>query len=138
MEKQFVRGQVKRARGLPRANTSFRHALIPVWLVVIVLLTAADGVPETITPYSESPHPTAPPSTSAVGAASARRPAGEPPSQYLKFDRLTSENGLSNDSIWGIAQDSQGFMWFGTFDGLNRYDGNNFKLFCGTLVQKLL
>ncbi|MDM8551556.1 two-component regulator propeller domain-containing protein [Desulfobacterales bacterium HSG2] len=51
--------------------------------------------------------------------------AGQP----LKFRHLTTENGLSNDNVWGIAQDSHGFMWFGTFDGLNRYDGSTVKVF---------
>ncbi len=49
--------------------------------------------------------------------------------KYVKFDHLTTENGLSNDSVWGMAQDSDGFMWFGTFDGLNRYDGSDIKVF---------
>ncbi|MCP4289564.1 MAG: response regulator [Gammaproteobacteria bacterium] len=49
--------------------------------------------------------------------------------KYVKFDHLTTENGLSNDSVWGMAQDSYGFMWFGTFDGLNRYDGSDIKVF---------
>ena len=65
----------------------------------------------------------------AAGTAASRRPADIVLSPYLKFGRLTSEDGLSNDSVWGIAQDSQGFMWFGTLDGLNRYDGNDFKLY---------
>jgi signal transduction histidine kinase/DNA-binding response OmpR family regulator/streptogramin lyase len=37
--------------------------------------------------------------------------------------------GLSNNSIRCIYQDHQGFMWFGTYDGLNRYDGYGFKVF---------
>ncbi len=43
--------------------------------------------------------------------------------QSLKFDRLLPENGLSQNSATAILHDSQGFMWFGTQDGLNRYDG---------------
>jgi len=65
----------------------------------------------------------------AAGPAAPRRPADPLLTKYLRFGHLTSENGLSNDSVWGIAQDSQGFMWFGTLDGLNRYDGNDFKLY---------
>lgn len=37
--------------------------------------------------------------------------------------------GLSNNSVRCIFQDHQGFMWFGTYDGLNRYDGYGFKVF---------
>lgn len=43
--------------------------------------------------------------------------------------RLGVEKGLSNNSIRCIYQDRDGFIWFGTFDGLNRYDGYEFKIF---------
>ncbi|MEM9529270.1 MAG: two-component regulator propeller domain-containing protein, partial [Bacteroidota bacterium] len=39
------------------------------------------------------------------------------------FDRFTSEDGLSENHVNCIHQDASGFMWFGTFDGLNRFDG---------------
>src|SRR6476646_9653608 len=39
------------------------------------------------------------------------------------------EKGLSNNAVTCIYQDHNGFMWFGTYDGLNRYDGYNFKVF---------
>ncbi len=48
-------------------------------------------------------------------------------SPYL--DYLGIEHGLSNNAVTTIYQDSRGFMWFGTYDGLNRYDGYNFKVF---------
>lgn len=47
-----------------------------------------------------------------------------PELQYLGI-----EHGLSNNAVTCIFQDSRGFMWFGTFDGLNRYDGYSFKVF---------
>jgi len=47
----------------------------------------------------------------------------------LKFEKLTIEDGLSQNSSFCIIQDYQGLMWFGTEDGLNRYDGYNFKIF---------
>ncbi|NQZ07701.1 MAG: response regulator, partial [Algicola sp.] len=46
-----------------------------------------------------------------------------------RFDRLTIEDGLSQSSVYDIHQDNDGFMWFGTRDGLNRYDGYQFKVF---------
>ncbi|MCG8569614.1 MAG: histidine kinase [Spirochaetes bacterium] len=49
-------------------------------------------------------------------------------SEY-RFSKLSMENGLSNNSVFKILQDSRGFMWFGTFSGLNRYDGKNFTVF---------
>jgi len=44
----------------------------------------------------------------------------------LRFDRITPEDGLSQFSANAILQDSQGFLWIGTQDGLNRYDGYDF------------
>src|SRR3954447_21833631 len=41
----------------------------------------------------------------------------------IRFDHITSADGLSNDSVFAVLEDRQGFMWFGTQAGLNRYDG---------------
>lgn len=45
----------------------------------------------------------------------------------LKFKNLSLKEGLSQSSVLCILQDKQGFLWFGTRDGLNKYDGHNFK-----------
>ncbi len=45
-----------------------------------------------------------------------------------QFERLGTERGLSNGSVFGIDQDGQGFLWLGTQDGVNRYDGYDFKV----------
>lgn len=47
----------------------------------------------------------------------------------LTVQQLTVKEGLSDNTINCILQDHSGFMWFGTNDGLNRYDGNNIKIF---------
>ena len=47
----------------------------------------------------------------------------------IRFTRLSTDEGLSQTKVSQIVQDDQGFMWFGTQYGLNRYDGYNFKLF---------
>lgn len=47
----------------------------------------------------------------------------------LFFSGISAEDGLSNDSIYCLLQDSRGFMWVGTFGGLDRYDGNDFVSF---------
>lgn len=49
--------------------------------------------------------------------------------QEIRFDHFTVDDGLSQNAVLSIAQDSDGFMWFGTEDGLNRYDGFQFKQF---------
>ena len=43
----------------------------------------------------------------------------------IKFEHITVDHGLSNNSILCIIQDNKGFLWIGTSDGLNKYDGNS-------------
>ncbi|HAW08881.1 MAG TPA: hypothetical protein DCW42_06910 [Bacteroidetes bacterium] len=45
------------------------------------------------------------------------------------FRSYQVEDGLAHNSVWAVMQDSRGFMWFGTNDGLNRFDGVNFKTY---------
>ena len=47
----------------------------------------------------------------------------------VKFEKISLEHGLSQNSIRSIFQDSKGFMWFGSGEGLNRYDGYNIDAF---------
>jgi len=47
----------------------------------------------------------------------------------FRFTRLSTDEGLSQTKVTHIMQDDQGFMWFGTQYGLNRFDGYSFKLF---------
>jgi len=51
--------------------------------------------------------------------------------ENLKYsqEQLDNTKGLSNSSVNCIFQDSQNLLWIGTWDGLNRYDGNEFKIF---------
>jgi len=47
----------------------------------------------------------------------------------MKFDMLDQEDGLSSLWVTDLLQDSSGFIWVGTYEGLNRYDGHQFKVF---------
>lgn len=47
----------------------------------------------------------------------------------LNFKSYSSRDGLSSGTVYNILKDSFGFLWFGTEDGLNRFDGTNFKIY---------
>ncbi|MDO1448920.1 two-component regulator propeller domain-containing protein [Rhodocytophaga aerolata] len=47
----------------------------------------------------------------------------------IAFDHITIDKGLSSTSIYALAQTEDGFLWIGTQNGLNRYDGYSFKVF---------
>jgi len=47
----------------------------------------------------------------------------------FQFKKIQVDDGLSQNAVYCILQDSKGFMWFGTKDGLNRYDGSNFRIY---------
>ena len=49
--------------------------------------------------------------------------------ERVAFRHLTIADGLSQNAVSGIVQDHRGFMWFGTKDGLDRYDGYQFVVF---------
>ena len=67
--------------------------------------------------------------------------------EELIFKNFNSADGLSQHDVNCIIQDKDGFMWFGTNDGLNKYDGYNFKIFrpskntsgsiSGRIIQKI-
>lgn len=48
------------------------------------------------------------------------------PAQKLEFEHLTDKDGLVSTTVTSILKDSYGFMWFGTYHGLSRYDGYTF------------
>jgi two-component system sensor histidine kinase ChiS len=49
--------------------------------------------------------------------------------QALDFKHYTTEQGLSHSNVFAMLQDSTGFMWFGTDDGLNKFDGYTFTVY---------
>lgn len=53
----------------------------------------------------------------------------DPSLRPIRFQHLSREDGLSQNTVQSILQDQMGFLWFGTQDGLNRYDGYHFKVY---------
>ena len=45
------------------------------------------------------------------------------------FTHYSSENGLSQNSIMSMVQDHNGVLWFSTWDGINRFNGYDFKVY---------
>ncbi len=52
---------------------------------------------------------------------------------YMRFEHLTVSEGLSENTVLTIFQDRHGFMWFGTREGLNKYDGYDFTIYKANL-----
>ena len=57
------------------------------------------------------------------------------PADALRFTHYNVVDGLSNNEVHCILQDHQGFIWIGTNDGLNRFDGNEFIVFKNILLN---
>jgi len=53
----------------------------------------------------------------------------KPAPKEINFAHISVDQGLSQSSVLSILQDSKGLLWFGTEDGLNKYDGYNFTIF---------
>lgn len=51
----------------------------------------------------------------------------------IRFETIGLEQGLSQQNVRAIHQDAEGFMWFGTQEGLNRFDGYQFKVYSNSL-----
>ena len=56
--------------------------------------------------------------------------------KQFKFEEFTSKDGLKHHSITEVSQDSRGYMWFGTFNGIYKYDGYTFKIYKNKIQDK--
>ena len=100
--------------------------LFVLGLILALTLSACGSInPLPATPDADAVATSLPPALNRVSPAS----LPEICNCILRFDHINIEDGLSQSSVRAILQDSIGFLWFGTEDGLNRYDGYTFKTF---------
>ena len=110
-----MKGKMKRR--LPRFLVLF---------LTLMLASCGGGITPSVTLEALTAAPTNPPPVPDHVS-----PSSLPPicNCVLRFDHISIEEGLSQSSVRVIFQDSRGFLWFGTEDGLNRYDGYTFKTY---------
>ena len=87
--------------------------------------------------WDHSVSASAAPSIGMSHSGSTQAPPVTPPTRGLPYrvKRISSEQGLSSTDVQNVLRDRQGFLWFGTLDGLNRYDGYKMKVFKNTLTD---
>ena len=110
----------------PRMNVNLAAARVTLLLVGFLLITACAPA----SPIADKSEPI-------IQIDSLQSPELEPgvrngvlyPGQSLRFENISLEEGLSQSTIFATVQDHQGFLWFATEDGLNRYDGYDFTVY---------
>src|SRR5512138_913143 len=109
-------------------SRKMKRSVLPLFGLLFVLIFSA-SCGSRATPPATAGALSAP--TDRPAAPSHVAPEALPPicNCVLRFDHLGIEQGLSQSSVNVIFQDSRGFLWFGTQDGLNRYDGYSFKTY---------
>ena len=93
-------------------------------LITVLLLTACNGMETALTPTPTQAIPT--PSTLIEDNEQYPLPGVN---STLRFEHLGLADGLSQSVIHAVTQDHFGFLWVGTEDGLNRYDGYSFRTY---------
>lgn len=98
------------------------------WTFLLALLVNSCGTPtpDSVTDSTSSASLPAP----QTGETTIGIPKSDTPySQNIRFEHLSLEEGLSQSVVTSVLQDRTGFLWIGTQDGLNRYDGYNFTVY---------
>jgi two-component system sensor histidine kinase ChiS len=118
--------------GTPARLFQWRNGFLKLFILMSLLVSACGGLTSSSAQEGVVPRPSFL-TDSQIPATGVRATTDllmrSDPLQTIRFDRISIEAGLSQSVITSICQDSQGFMWFGTQDGLNRYDGYEFKIF---------
>jgi ligand-binding sensor domain-containing protein/signal transduction histidine kinase len=124
-----VRKVITKLGGAPTLLPALRSSRFLGALLTAVLLAAVPGStataasPGSATRITSETASTSRPQQSSDGHLEGSQQDG------IEFEHLSIEQGLSQSSVLCMLQDSRGFMWFGTADGLNRYDGYEFTVY---------
>ena len=106
------------------------HTILGSLITIVLLATACGGSALLASPPPEAtPSLNSDPTPSVDSSRRANVRSRTDPEQNLKFERISVEQGLSQSTVNCILQDSKGFMWFGTEDGLNMFDGHSFTVY---------
>lgn len=98
------------------------HIPRPTLVILLLLLAGIGSGPALATAMAQA--------AEGVTGSTARLNNNTPLIQRnLRFAHVNAAQGLSQDSVMAVVQDQQGFIWIGTQDGLNRYNGHEIKLF---------
>jgi signal transduction histidine kinase/ligand-binding sensor domain-containing protein len=108
-----------------------KRSLFFILLTTVLLLATTCGGPSlpASPPAAATSSINSDPAPSIDSAGYTNVGSGTGPVQNLRFERISIEQGLSHSTVNCILQDSKGFMWFGTSDGLNKYDGYSFTVY---------
>jgi ligand-binding sensor domain-containing protein/signal transduction histidine kinase len=93
-------------------------------ILLLLLVTGCGSAPGAAT----SPPVAGPPAGAETGPGTDLQSLDRPPAD-VAFTHLSLEDGLSEGTVYCTFQDSKGFLWFGTQDGLNKYDGYTFTVY---------
>src|ERR1700733_2142175 len=118
------------ARNTSGLIVTLRHTLsLLIWLAVsfMLLFNAVGTAQGERNRGSNTPEPVSTVQQARINPVTVRIPVVD--GTDVRFTRLSTTDGLSQVRVSQIVQDNQGFMWFGTQYGLNRYDGYKFKVF---------
>lgn len=105
-----------------------KHIRPILWIVLLSLLVNSCGNSNpapTVDSYPAASQPQ--PQTDTTSTSILKSDA--PYSQNIRFEHFSLEEGLSQSVVTSVLQDRTGYLWIGTEDGLNRYDGYNFKVY---------
>src|SRR3989304_1778799 len=103
-----------------------KHLVIATFFLPL-LTTSCGTVPPT--PASDTLIPASLPGPQTGSSPTDTVPPNPIYTQNIRFEQFNLEEGLSHSTVNAILQDRMGFLWIGTQDGLNRYDGYNFKVY---------